>query len=173
MTKMKSNESGRTMLEMLGVLAIMGVIMYGAIAGISFGVEMYQINAAYHQIEELSEGIVDLYSWSRGYPDFGSDQFGALICRNDLTDCNRGDNTIRSAIGGAVITVSGRGQVFNDGANGFVIVYNGLSYLACSRLKAQTFRHVDCVPNAVDHGSEATKGSCNEAGDNYLHCVSR
>ena len=81
MTKAK-NESGRTMLEMLGVLAIMGVIMYGAIAGIGFGVDMYKINATFNDVEELSQGVIDLFSWNAGgYP---TNSFGTAVIMEGL-----------------------------------------------------------------------------------------
>ena len=64
--KRKINESGRTMVEMMGVLAIIGVIMYGAIVGIGFGVDMYKVTATYNDLEKAAEDLKDLYSWSRG-----------------------------------------------------------------------------------------------------------
>ena len=57
------DESGRSMIEMLGVLGIMGVIMYGAVAGINFGIDVYRVNATYREIDELSKSIIDLSSW--------------------------------------------------------------------------------------------------------------
>ena len=66
--KNKSVESGRTMLEMLGVLGIMGIIMYGAVAGINYGMSTYKINQTYNEVQEAIQGIQDMYSWSRFYP---------------------------------------------------------------------------------------------------------
>ena len=60
-------ESGRTMLEMLGVLAIMGIITYGAIAGINYGMTSYKINQTYNEVQDIVQGVQDLYSWSKGY----------------------------------------------------------------------------------------------------------
>ncbi len=65
--QLKTNESGRTMLEMLGVLGIMGIIMYGAVAGINYGMSTYKINQTYNEIQEAIQGIQDMYSWSRDY----------------------------------------------------------------------------------------------------------
>ena len=87
MNNIKQNESGRTMLEMLGVLAVMGIIMYGAISGIGFGVSMYKINATFNQLEEISQGLTDLYSWTRSYPA----EEGAMnraVCENAVTECS-------------------------------------------------------------------------------------
>jgi len=127
----------------------------------------------------LSEGIVDLYSWSRGYPDFGSG-FIETICSNDLTDCRgrTGSREIKSPIGGAKVTIGCFGKIDDNKCTGFSVSYSGLSYLACSRLKNQTFRHVECFPNTPKTAlnlDEGGVGSCNEGGanSNTLYCYSR
>ena len=76
------NESGRTMLEMLGVLAIMGIIVYGAIAGINYGMSSYRVNQTYSDIQDIVQGVEDLFSWSKGYPS-GDDVMKAA-CDNDV-----------------------------------------------------------------------------------------
>ena len=94
----RTNESGRTMLEMLGVLAIMGVIIYGAIAGITFGVDMYKVTATYNDLEELATGLTDLYSWDELpiYNDDGSCKTTLemevvdAVCRNDIAPFGQG-----------------------------------------------------------------------------------
>ncbi|MBQ4472625.1 MAG: hypothetical protein II942_05250 [Alphaproteobacteria bacterium] len=157
------NELGRTMLEMLGVLAIMGVIMYGAIAGIGFGVEMYQINAAYHQIEEISEGAFELYSWRRWYsPDMTTE-----ICRNDITDCDSTTNAITASLGGARVEVRGAncnnaGQCFK-----FQIRYSQISFLACTKLldnDGTRYKYVACVANG--------NAGCQSNHANVVECTS-
>lgn len=77
------NEQGRTMLEMLGVIAIMGVIVYGAIAGINYGMSSYKINQTYTEIQNVIQGVQDLYSWSRQYPASSDDMMNAA-CENDV-----------------------------------------------------------------------------------------
>ncbi len=76
------NEQGRTMLEMLGVIAIMGIIVYGAIAGINYGMSSYKINQTYTEIQNIVQGVQDLYSWTRGYPVEGEMMNAA--CENDI-----------------------------------------------------------------------------------------
>ena len=41
---MKQNQSGRSMIDMLGVLAIIGVLSVGGIAGYSKAMEKWKIN---------------------------------------------------------------------------------------------------------------------------------
>lgn len=54
-TKSAKNESGRSMVEMLGVLAIMGVLAIGGIAGYRWAMDKYRSNDT---IKELSERAV-------------------------------------------------------------------------------------------------------------------
>ncbi len=79
----KETESGRTMLEMLGVLAIMGIITYGAIAGINYGMSSYKINQTYSEVQDIIQGVEDLYSWSKGYP-MDPKELMAAACNNDI-----------------------------------------------------------------------------------------
>ena len=79
----KGTESGRTMLEMLGVLGIMGIITYGAIAGINYGMSSYKINQTYSEVQDIIQGVEDLYSWSKGYPST-RDALMSAACENDI-----------------------------------------------------------------------------------------
>ena len=65
---MKQNENGRTLLEMLGVLAIIGVITVGAMSGLKFGTDSLRATALHEMVESTASGVADLYSWSREYP---------------------------------------------------------------------------------------------------------
>ena len=158
MRKLK-NEIGRTMVEMLGVLSIMGLIMYGAVAGIGFGLDMYKISATHSEVEELARGIIDLYSWSRSYSNLGPD----IICQNDVAgDCTCDDQArmtgcvVRSKFNGAII-------IHSDGADeqGFVIQYNNLPNLACNRLKVMTYAN---FPRGARNSDNSAGADCH--GDN-------
>lgn len=139
MTKLK-DELGRTMLEMLGVLAIMGVIVYGAIAGIQFGVDMYNISAAYNELEELSQGITDLYSWNRIYPE--PNKMGSAVASNNIIDSEYEDQgQFQGRFSGSHIKL-GR---TDDGA-GFFIAYMGIPRAEyCSRLRYMDYAHLRVV----------------------------
>lgn len=93
------NESGRTMLEMLGVLAIMGIITYGAIAGINYGMSSYKVNQCYNEIQDIIHGIEDLYSWSKSYPN--ETAMTQAACKNDVftQPCEDGNKTAKGVFG--------------------------------------------------------------------------
>jgi len=54
---MKKTQSGRSMVEMLGVLAIVGVLSLGGIAGYTKAMEVYKKNRTMNLIKELVVGI--------------------------------------------------------------------------------------------------------------------
>lgn len=64
---MKNNQSGRSMIEMIGVIAIIGILTVGGIAGYSKGMEMWRINRTSNQISQIVANIRALY---RGQMDF-------------------------------------------------------------------------------------------------------
>lgn len=166
MNNIKQNESGRTMLEMLGVLAVMGIIMYGAISGIGFGVSMYKINATYNQLEEISQGLTDLYSWSRSYPE-GS-LMKKAVCENAVTECGgeKDNPTILDEYGGISIErhdeKDDEGVVVAEGV-GYKLIIRGLTELACGRLKTMSYANM------------TVNGDCNnDEGSGYkLELISR
>ena len=54
---MKKNENGRSMVEMLGVLAIIGVLSVGAIAGYSKAMMKFKINKTIDQVSQIVTNI--------------------------------------------------------------------------------------------------------------------
>ena len=64
MNKIKSEQSGRSMVEMLGVLAIIGVLSVGAIAGYQKAMTKYKLNK---QAQQLSQLLNVLYRHKAGW----------------------------------------------------------------------------------------------------------
>ena len=58
---MKSNEKGRSMIEMLGVLAIVGVLSVGGIMGYTKAMGKYKVNQLLNQMAELTMNIRTLF----------------------------------------------------------------------------------------------------------------
>ena len=123
------NEQGRTMLEMLGVVAIMGIITYGAITGINYGMTSYKISQTYNEVQNMIEGVQDLYSWSKTYPDSG--KMMDAIKNNDVFP--------------GIATGTGADQYFKgqfgkvnvqpiDGGYNFAVYYFGIKGDDCERL---------------------------------------
>ena len=75
------NQIGRTMIEMLSVLAIIGVITVSAIAGLDQAMTKFRISKMHDDILSINQSIVDLYAWQRRYP---KDIDMQELCRNDV-----------------------------------------------------------------------------------------
>ncbi|MBR6663999.1 MAG: hypothetical protein IKL33_04145, partial [Alphaproteobacteria bacterium] len=63
----KNEQSGRSMVEMLGVLAIIGVLSIGGISGYSRAMSKYRVNKTLDQISMLVMNIRSLFSASVNY----------------------------------------------------------------------------------------------------------
>ncbi len=66
-TLYKNEQSGRSMVEMLGVLAIIGVLSIGGISGYSKAMAKFRINKTLDQISMLVMNIRSLYASSIDY----------------------------------------------------------------------------------------------------------
>ena len=64
---MKQNQFGRSMIEMLGVLAIIGVLSVGGIAGYSKAMEKFKANKWRQQVEDLIFNIKEAYKFQGQY----------------------------------------------------------------------------------------------------------
>ena len=64
---MKTNENGRSMIEMLGVLAIIGVLSVGGIAGYSKAMSKYRTNKMIDQATMLITNIRTMFAQQQSY----------------------------------------------------------------------------------------------------------
>ncbi len=78
----KNFENGRSMIEMLGVLAIIGVLSVGGIAGYSKAMEKFKINKLSH---EYSDFIFSLIQYA---PNFQKDLFDSQSLRDISQNLN-------------------------------------------------------------------------------------
>ena len=63
------NQSGRSMIEMLGVLAIIGVLSVGGIAGYSKAMEKFKINKTIEQISTIANNVRTTFMSQGNYQD--------------------------------------------------------------------------------------------------------
>ncbi|MBP1531879.1 MAG: hypothetical protein ILA52_00060 [Alphaproteobacteria bacterium] len=61
------SQFGRSMIEMIGVLAIIGVLSVGGIAGYSKAMTNYKINKCAEQLKNIQFGIMSLYENQKNY----------------------------------------------------------------------------------------------------------
>ena len=133
---MKYNENGRSMVEMLGVLAIIGVLSVGGIAGYSKAMNKYKINKTTDQVSMLVANIRTLFSSQGNYGDLDNAEaikFG--VVPNDMytpASAYTSDTSIKNAFGGAVTIAADKARDGDASSNeAFTIRYDGLSSEAC------------------------------------------
>ena len=103
----KTQESGRSMVEMLGVLAIIGVLSIGGIAGYSMAMNRYRANEA---LDAASKYAVILYAAYQTKKAMGSD-FG-----DDIPTFEQALGTTANAKpGGATIGTPAKTAITDDG----------------------------------------------------------
>ena len=129
------NENGRSMVEMLGVLAIIGVLSVGGIAGYSKAMNKYKINKTTDQVSMLVANIRTLFSSQGDYDGLDNAQaikFG--VVPEDMYNTSGSDpDAITNAFGGDVKIGASGGRKSGD-KEAFSIVYSGLSSEACVTL---------------------------------------
>lgn len=64
---MRVNEQGRSMIEMLGVLAIVGVLSVGGIAGYSKAMNKFKTNKVIDQVNMIATNVRTMYSSQKSY----------------------------------------------------------------------------------------------------------
>ncbi|MGN1063123.1 MAG: hypothetical protein ACI4QM_02235 [Alphaproteobacteria bacterium] len=125
----KINENGRSMVEMLGVLAIIGVLSIGGIAGYTMAMNRYRANEILDAASKLSI-VAQSANAGQGSADV------------TLTQLGYGSDTLH----GATFTVSANGQVSVSGmTTGVANAIGSVMGTACTD---------DCV---VAKGSSATE----------------
>ena len=129
----KIEQSGRSMVEMLGVLAIIGVLSIGGISGYSKAMAKYRVNKTLDQISMLVINIRTLYSSAISYNGLNNAvavQMGIIprdMLNTSIASAGTGDVSIVNAYSGQVDI----GVVENTNDRQFSIVYSGLPQEAC------------------------------------------
>ncbi len=146
---LKNTQSGRSMIEMLGVLAIIGVLSAGGIAGYSMAMKNYKANKAMEVIQMLSTQAKTIYNGN--YTNISANDMTAL--GSDFT----------SPFG--EISVA---EVDND-AKHFTLTMLNVEQSACIKLGAANWggATVKVDGNAVANMSDALT-SCNSVDDNTV-----
>ena len=170
---MKSkNQSGRTMMEMLGVLAIIGVITYGAISGINSGMTSYKINQAYIEISDIINGIQDMY-----LAVYGRSNFPQFSCNTTVftypaaagAPCDVNCSACRSLVDNGILSKNTKNLTIDiNERNGLIVQYQAKKPDVCTRLKEMDWaiQSINCHDAAKRPCSDEGATCCN---DNKLY----
>lgn len=124
------NESGRSMVEMLGVLCIVGVLTIGAASVVQFGMRSYQATNLYSRIENAASDVSDRYSWRRTYPDKLTQDLATTLGGT----YDDGKIKVETPLGTMVVAA--------EDANGFTITVNGVPKSPCQQLQSMKWVNV-------------------------------
>lgn len=138
---MKINQSGRSMIEMLGVLAIIGVLSVGGIAGYSKAMAKYRSNKMIEQISMLITNIRTMYAQQQTYAGLNNRtaiEMGVVPEELIVQKIDNGEakptGALRNVFGGPVqileSSVDGAGSAEDD-KSAFIISSFNMSRDAC------------------------------------------
>ena len=97
-----TNQSGRSMLEMIAVVAIAGMMIVGAATFLYSGYTSFKERQIAMEVENLATGVTELYSWVNNYDGLNMN----TICQNDVLDRRCINNRAWTGlIGGGQMTV--------------------------------------------------------------------
>ena len=120
-----TQESGRSMVEMLGVLAIIGVLSVGGIAGYSQAMAKFKVTKAMDQVQTIITNMRTLYASSRKYAEISAQQaYNVGI----LTEETFKDSAGFNPFGGKIIF-----GIAQEGRT-FTVAYTKLTPEACVKI---------------------------------------
>ena len=137
-------QTGRSMIEMLGVLAIIGVLSVGGIAGYSKAMERYRVNETINHISYIVQNTRDLFKTQPNL--YGALDFDYNKAMSDTNSPNRQladkakifptslvKNDYKNLFGGK-ITYYADGRFSDDDGKAFVLYFAGIPQEACIEL---------------------------------------
>ena len=123
------------MIEMLGVLAIIGVLSVGGIAGYSQAMSKFKVSKTTDQIQTMVTNIRTLFAGQRTYKGLAGDDgkskdFSTAYTMGILTDetWDQTNKLASNAYGGSIVFTTPNSH------HNFAITYNGLPQDACTRM---------------------------------------
>lgn len=139
---MQINESGRSMIEMLGVLAIIGVLTVGGIAGYSKAINSYRVNKTIDQVSQIASNVRTLFSGHKTYAALGSTTNAKLIGKSHLFPdeliSGSGDTyTVQTNVFGGNITLVVGDKSASSDNKAFIITMTGIPQEACIRIATE------------------------------------
>jgi len=144
---MKTNEQGRSMVEMLGVLAIIGVLSAGGLAGYSKAMFKHKLNSTMDQITMLVTNIRTMYGTQGNYDGLDNAEAYGLGIIPEVMNAGEGTAAAGSTAKPRNLTNPFKGSVVITEAavkgttehTGFTVSYSGLPTEACIALATADF----------------------------------
>ena len=122
------NQNGRSMIEMLGVLAIIGVLSVGGIAGYSKAMMKFKTNKTIDQIAMTVTNIRTLYAQQKNYDITTAQAYNMGVVDDAM---KKSDTELKNAFNGWVTIVPAKSDVQGETSGAFAISFGGLPREAC------------------------------------------
>ena len=160
----KEFQKGRSMVEMLAVIMIIGVLTVGALAGFTQAMQKFNVGKMHNDIQSISSEVVNLFAWQRSYPNDDT-FFQTEICNsvnNIFPDgCNNDGKGINPFGGIYTVTPNPTNQTLTISAT-------GLPEEACEDLTIQEWAYVVGTPTCcitTDSHCSSTSSACTDDDD--------
>ena len=127
MSSFLKDQAGRSMIEILGVLAVIGVLSIGGIAGYTKAMEKRNTNQLLLDVNATIQKINRLYNSQPSFENIDKNAWDLNLAANSRKGTGP-DKKIYHILNGEVIIKS---IALNKG---FVMIYNGLTQPACTEL---------------------------------------
>lgn len=121
---MKNNQHGRSMIEMIGVLTVMGVLSVGGISGYTKAISNYRANASVEEITTIIANIKNIGMRRGHYKGLNN---AAAIKLKAVPESLIQGSSLKNIYSGN-ITI---GTSTDTSAKGFYVQYDGLSKDSC------------------------------------------
>ncbi len=135
---MRNNENGRSMIEMLGVLAIIGVLSVGGIAGYSKAMSKYRVNKTIDQISHIAANTRILFSSQKSYAAITDDViYKAKLFPQETMKLSGSTYTFTNPFAGGIeMSPAARFDATENGTEktnkkAFMLKYDGIPQEAC------------------------------------------
>ena len=175
------SQNGRSMIEMLGVLAIIGVLSVGGIAGFSKAMNRYRVNETLNQITHIVQNTRDLFKTQPNL--YGDMKFSSSKKMSDTTFANRiladkaklfptsiVKNDYKNMFGGD-IGFYADGRFSNDDGKAFILRFEGIPQEACIDIATHDWRNSLGIIVMRVYGAGTDDSS---VGNNFLgNCTSK
>jgi len=125
------NENGRSMVEMLGVLAIIGVLSAGGLAGYSKAMFKHKLNTTMDQLTMLVTNIRTMYGTQDNYKDLSPAQ---AIQLGIIPAAMKNNSALVNPFKGVVNITTDQSNSTAPANTAFIVTYSGLPSEACIAL---------------------------------------
>ena len=142
--KTRKHESGRSMIEMVGVLAVMGLITAGAFILISNASASQRRNRVIDDVMNIATGVRSLYAEHETFPAAASMVSATILSALSISSTSPYNTTY---------------AVTRTGDTTFSVTVPDMNYNDCSALSIKKWKDAAATPTCTPKSGDATKGT--------------